>query len=151
MSYWRTEEEGKDTLHFLASEPVVEKDSQPDASATQAAAEQAAAALTGASVEASASGERPALINEQGEINWDCPCLGGMAQGTCGEQFKEAFSCFVYSTEEPKGIDCVDKFIEMRDCFREHPEEYGGLGLDDDDDDDNEDEKSKGAEETTKQ
>ncbi|KAG1815906.1 uncharacterized protein BJ212DRAFT_1480975, partial [Suillus subaureus] len=27
-----------------------------------------------------------------GEINWDCPCLGGMAHGPCGPQFREAFS-----------------------------------------------------------
>lgn len=60
-----------------------------------------------------------------GEINWDCPCLGGMAHGTCGAQFREAFSCFVFSEKEPKGIDCVEKFKLMQDCFREHPEEYG--------------------------
>lgn len=59
-----------------------------------------------------------------GEINWDCPCLGGMAHGPCGEQFKAAFSCFVFSEEEPKGIDCVDKFKLMQNCFREHPDVY---------------------------
>ncbi|ODN78974.1 hypothetical protein L202_04487 [Cryptococcus amylolentus CBS 6039] len=62
---------------------------------------------------------------ETGEINWDCPCLGGMATGPCGEQFKAAFSCFVYSEAEPKGVDCVEKFKAMQDCFREHPEIYG--------------------------
>jgi len=62
---------------------------------------------------------------ETGEINWDCPCLGGMAHGPCGEEFKAAFSCFVYSTEEPKGMDCIDKFKGMQDCFRKFPEVYG--------------------------
>ncbi|KAF9012403.1 hypothetical protein BDQ17DRAFT_1343824 [Cyathus striatus] len=66
-----------------------------------------------------------------GEINWDCPCLGGMAHGPCGQQFRDAFSCFVFSEEEPKGIDCVEKFKAMQNCFREHPDVYG----DDDDDD----------------
>lgn len=61
---------------------------------------------------------------ETGEINWDCPCLGGMAHGPCGEEFKEAFACFVYSESEPKGIDCITKFEVMRNCFREHPEHY---------------------------
>ena len=61
---------------------------------------------------------------ETGEINWDCPCLGGMAHGPCGEQFKEAFSCFVLSEDEPKGINCVGAFKKMQDCFREHPEVY---------------------------
>ncbi|KAK2802647.1 hypothetical protein FQN50_007255 [Emmonsiellopsis sp. PD_5] len=62
---------------------------------------------------------------ETGEINWDCPCLGGMAHGPCGEEFRTAFSCFVYSKEEPKGIECVEKFKGMQDCFRLHPEIYG--------------------------
>lgn len=61
---------------------------------------------------------------ETGEINWDCPCLGGMAHGPCGEEFKEAFSCFVYSETEPKGIDCITKFEAMRTCFKAHPEHY---------------------------
>jgi len=61
-----------------------------------------------------------------GEINWDCPCLGGMADGPCGEEFKAAFSCFIYSNEEPKGMECIDKFQGMQNCFREHPEHYKG-------------------------
>ncbi|KAG8711228.1 hypothetical protein FRC11_003361 [Ceratobasidium sp. 423] len=69
---------------------------------------------------------------ETGEINWDCPCLGGMAYGPCGPQFREAFSCFVYSKEEPKGVDCVEKFKAMQDCFREHPDVYGEELEDDD-------------------
>jgi mitochondrial intermembrane space import and assembly protein 40 len=60
-----------------------------------------------------------------GKINWDCPCLGGMAYGPCGMQFREAFSCFVFSEQEPKGIDCVEKFKAMQDCFRENPDVYG--------------------------
>ncbi|KAJ2902532.1 Mitochondrial intermembrane space import and assembly protein 40 [Zalerion maritima] len=62
---------------------------------------------------------------ETGEINWDCPCLGGMADGPCGEEFKAAFSCFVYSEDEPKGINCIEKFQGMQDCFRKYPEIYG--------------------------
>ena len=56
------------------------------------------------------AGQQGAFNPETGEINWDCPCLGGMANGPCGEDFKAAFSCFVYSKEEPKGMDCIDKF-----------------------------------------
>jgi intermembrane space import and assembly protein 40 len=100
--------------------------------------------------EAAAQG---AFNPETGEINWDCPCLGGMANGPCGEEFKAAFSCFVYSTEEPKGMDCIDKFQyvgtgwegpgmhqltlfphrHMQDCFRKYPEIYGSELADDDD------------------
>ncbi|KAA8646956.1 hypothetical protein EYZ11_010459 [Aspergillus tanneri] len=71
------------------------------------------------------AGQEAAFNPETGEINWDCPCLGGMAHGPCGEEFKAAFSCFVYSTEEPKGIDCIEKFKGMQDCFRQYPDVYG--------------------------
>jgi intermembrane space import and assembly protein 40 len=57
--------------------------------------------------EAAAQG---AFDPETGESNWACQCLGGMADGPCGEEFKAAFSCFVYSKEEPKGMDCIEKF-----------------------------------------
>lgn len=76
--------------------------------------------------------ESQAAFNpETGEINWDCPCLGGMAYGPCGEEFRAAFSCFVYSKEEPKGMDCIDKFKAMQDCFRQHPDVYGSQLEDD--------------------
>jgi intermembrane space import and assembly protein 40 len=81
--------------------------------------------------------QQGAFNEETGEINWDCPCLGGMAHGPCGPEFREAFSCFVYSKEEPKGMDCIEKFKGMQDCFREHPDVYGAE-LDEDDDDDDE-------------
>ncbi|KFW01938.1 Mitochondrial intermembrane space import and assembly protein 40, partial [Fulmarus glacialis] len=48
--------------------------------------------------------EEQGLILPNGDINWNCPCLGGMASGPCGEQFKSAFSCFHYSTEEIKDL-----------------------------------------------
>lgn len=38
----------------------------------------------------------PGLILESGDINWNCPCLGGMATGPCGVEFRDAFSCFHY-------------------------------------------------------
>lgn len=61
---------------------------------------------------------------DTGEINWDCPCLGGLAQGPCGEEFKLAFSCFVYSEKEPKGSECISKFQGMQSCFQKHPDYY---------------------------
>ncbi|TFK44782.1 hypothetical protein BDQ12DRAFT_730805 [Crucibulum laeve] len=67
-----------------------------------------------------------------GEINWDCPCLGGMAHGPCGPEFREAFSCFIFSEDEPKGINCVEKFQAMQTCFRAHPEVYSDEIMDDD-------------------
>lgn len=63
------------------------------------------------------------LINEFPSLSHQC--LGGMPHGPCGEQFRAAFSCFVYSEQEPKGIECVEKFKDMQECFRAHPDVYG--------------------------
>lgn len=73
----------------------------------QAQSEDSKEGIDGLTDEADSQG---AFNPETGEINWDCPCLGGMAHGPCGEEFKAAFSCFVYSTEEPKGVECIEKF-----------------------------------------
>ncbi|XP_059050831.1 mitochondrial intermembrane space import and assembly protein 40-B-like [Achroia grisella] len=73
----------------------------------------------------------PGLILPDGSINWGCPCLGGMATGPCGTQFRDAFSCFHYSEADPKGSDCYEKFSVMQDCMARYPELYG---KDDDDD-----------------
>lgn len=64
------------------------------------------------------------LILPNGDINWNCPCLGGMASGPCGSQFKEAFSCFHYSKEEVKGSECIDQFRNMQECMQRYPELY---------------------------
>lgn len=64
------------------------------------------------------------LILPNGDINWNCPCLGGMASGPCGSQFKEAFSCFHYSKEEVKGSECIEHFRNMQECMQRYPELY---------------------------
>lgn len=64
------------------------------------------------------------LILPSGEINWNCPCLGGMASGPCGTEFKDAFSCFHYSKEEVKGSDCLENFRAMQECMQRYPELY---------------------------
>ncbi len=85
---------------------------EPKPSETEAAPAATAIELEPGSPEALAqeATQQGAFDPETGEINWDCPCLGGMADGPCGEEFKAAFSCFVYSKEEPKGMDCIEKF-----------------------------------------
>ncbi|KAG0044475.1 Oxidoreductase [Gryganskiella cystojenkinii] len=126
MSYTRQEEEGKDQIIFMEpSESTTPDKSSPSSSSSSEPRDQSAA-----------------FNPETGEINWDCPCLGGMAQPPCGDAFKEAFSCFVYSTAEPKGVDCVEKFKAMQDCFRANPEAYADQ-LDDDDEDEDDEEVAK--------
>ncbi|XP_020627523.1 mitochondrial intermembrane space import and assembly protein 40-like [Orbicella faveolata] len=103
MSYCR--EEGKDKLMF-----VTEEDHATPSSVT---------------LEEDDEEELEGLIKANGEINWDCPCLQGMAYGPCGEQFKAAFSCFHYSEADPKGSDCIPQFRDMQECFVKYPEIYG--------------------------
>uniref|UniRef100_G1TF72 Mitochondrial intermembrane space import and assembly protein 40 n=1 Tax=Oryctolagus cuniculus TaxID=9986 RepID=G1TF72_RABIT len=83
--------------------------------------------------------EEHGLILPNGDINWNCPCLGGMASGPCGEQFKSAFSCFHYSKEDIKGSDCVDQFRAMQECMQKYPDLYPQ-------DDEEEEEEKKPAE-----
>lgn len=66
----------------------------------------------------------PGLLLPSGEINWNCPCLGGMATGPCGLEFREAFSCFHYSSAEPKGSDCYEAFKTMQKCMTQYPALY---------------------------
>uniref|UniRef100_A0A3B4TZU0 Coiled-coil-helix-coiled-coil-helix domain containing 4 n=1 Tax=Seriola dumerili TaxID=41447 RepID=A0A3B4TZU0_SERDU len=68
--------------------------------------------------------EEQGLILPSGEINWNCPCLGGMASGPCGTEFKDAFSCFHYSKEEVKGSECLEQFRAMQECMQRYPELY---------------------------
>ena len=77
---------------------------------------------------------------DTGEINWDCPCLKGALDPPCGEAFKAAFSCFVASKSEPRGEDCLDKFILLQECFRLHPEIYDKKFSDSNDDEPKSDE-----------
>ena len=98
------------------SEPLPSSDNNPPSSSPPPPSD-------AQSLEDSASTEG-AFNPDTGEINWDCPCLGGMAHGPCGEEFRAAFSCFVFSQEEPKGMDCIDKFKGMQECFRRHPDVY---------------------------
>lgn len=111
------------------AEQEAQKPTPPSSSSSQSQSTTSDASSTidpaASDLEQEAEGEG-AFNPVTGEINWDCPCLGGMAYGPCGEEFRTAFSCFVYSTEEPKGMDCIEKFQGMQDCFRAHPEVYAG-------------------------
>ncbi|XP_063706250.1 mitochondrial intermembrane space import and assembly protein 40 [Culicoides brevitarsis] len=83
-------------------------------------------------VELPQSEPSPGLLLPNGDINWNCPCLGGMATGPCGVEFRDAFSCFHYSEAEPKGSECFDHFQTMQDCFAKYPTVYN-QNLDDND------------------
>ncbi|XP_032502864.1 mitochondrial intermembrane space import and assembly protein 40-like [Phocoena sinus] len=67
--------------------------------------------------------ERGRMLPHGDNISWNCPCLGGMASGPRGEQFKVGFSCFHCSTEDVKGSDCVDQLRAMQKYPDLYPQE----------------------------
>lgn len=52
-----------------------------------------------------------------------------MATGPCGLEFREAFSCFHYSTADPKGSDCRTAFETMQSCMSQYPALYESKGM----------------------
>lgn len=73
--------------------------------------------------------KRKGVILDNGEINWTCPCLGGLAYGPCGFEFREFFSCLhkVQESEDADAVkaqECFPKFASMKECFSQFPKLY---------------------------
>ncbi|XP_073112674.1 mitochondrial intermembrane space import and assembly protein 40 homolog isoform X2 [Elaeis guineensis] len=71
----------------------------------------------------------------------ECPCVAELRKGPCGTQFTEAFVCFIKSTAEEKGSDCVNPFIALQDCIKANPDAFSKDVLDEE-----ENESGKGEE-----
>ncbi|CAB3386786.1 Hypothetical predicted protein [Cloeon dipterum] len=128
MSYCRSEgKDGKDKIIFATAEDHA----------------------TESTVKLPEPEEAPGLILPNGEINWNCPCLGGMATGPCGVEFREAFSCFHVSEADPKGSDCIEAFASMQECMLKYPEIYDKKSEGRDGDDEEEDPMDKLAAESS--
>ncbi|CAA7023439.1 unnamed protein product [Microthlaspi erraticum] len=54
----------------------------------------------------------------------DCPCIADLRNGSCGSQFSEAFLCFLKSTAEEKGSDCVNPFVALQSCIKANPDAF---------------------------
>ncbi|KAL9230078.1 hypothetical protein vseg_005470 [Gypsophila vaccaria] len=54
----------------------------------------------------------------------ECPCIADLRKGPCGNQFSEAFLCFLKSTTEEKGSDCVTPFIALQNCVKANPNAF---------------------------
>ncbi|MCL7049215.1 hypothetical protein MKW94_004444 [Papaver nudicaule] len=63
----------------------------------------------------------------------ECPCVAELRSGPCGTSFSEAFLCFLKSTAEEKGSDCVNPFIALQDCIKANPNAFSKDVLDEDD------------------
>ncbi|ESW07432.1 hypothetical protein PHAVU_010G129500 [Phaseolus vulgaris] len=54
----------------------------------------------------------------------ECPCIADLRTGSCGSQFSEAFLCFLKSTSEEKGSDCVHPFVALQSCIKANPDAF---------------------------
>ncbi|KAK1556177.1 hypothetical protein Q3G72_000124 [Acer saccharum] len=62
----------------------------------------------------------------------ECPCIADLRSGPCGVQFSEAFLCFLKSTSEEKGSDCVHPFVALQNCIKANPDAFSKEVLEDD-------------------
>ncbi|CAK8560446.1 unnamed protein product [Lathyrus sativus] len=63
-------------------------------------------------------------VEEMAQKALDCPCIADLRSGACGFQFSEAFLCFLKSTSEEKGSDCVNPFVALQSCIKANPDAF---------------------------
>ncbi|KAK2353284.1 mitochondrial intermembrane space import and assembly protein [Trifolium repens] len=63
-------------------------------------------------------------VDEMAQKALDCPCIADLKNGACGSQFSEAFLCFLKSTSEEKGSDCVNPFVALQNCIKANPNAF---------------------------
>ncbi|PWA72803.1 CHCH-like protein [Artemisia annua] len=57
-------------------------------------------------------------------LDLDHPFIQGLRSGQCGSQFSDSFLCFLESTHEVKGSDCVHAFMALQRCFKANTNAY---------------------------
>ncbi|XP_022727185.1 mitochondrial intermembrane space import and assembly protein 40-like isoform X2 [Durio zibethinus] len=57
-------------------------------------------------------------LDAQAQKALECPCVAELRNGACGVHFTEAFLCFLKSTAEEKGSDCVHPFVALQTCIK---------------------------------
>ncbi|KMT18633.1 hypothetical protein BVRB_2g027620 [Beta vulgaris subsp. vulgaris] len=63
-------------------------------------------------------------IDAKAQKALECPCIADLRKGSCGSQFSEAFLCFLKSTAEEKGSDCVNPFLALQSCIKSNPDAF---------------------------
>ncbi|XP_030544626.1 mitochondrial intermembrane space import and assembly protein 40 homolog [Rhodamnia argentea] len=122
---------------------------QSDVSASEAASDDRSRGGPSASPSAGAATTMDSLIAEaaayaddenesldaKAQKALECPCIADLRSGPCGNQFSEAFVCFLKSTTEEKGSDCVNPFVALQNCIKANPGAFSKDVLEGDDDD----------------
>ncbi|KAF7811651.1 mitochondrial intermembrane space import and assembly protein 40-like protein [Senna tora] len=97
----------------------------PAASVKDETAKSSPTSLESAIADAVAYGNEEAeSIEERAKKALECPCIADLRSGPCGFQFSEAFLCFLKSTAEEKGSDCVHPFVALQNCIKANPNAF---------------------------
>lgn len=64
-----------------------------------------------------------------GTPNFECPCLGNMPHGPCGQLFRKSFSCWAKYKDAPEDdprfyYECQPKFVEWGKCAEQYKKVY---------------------------
>ncbi|KAG0670900.1 Oxidoreductase [Maudiozyma exigua] len=54
------------------------------------------------------------------QIDWDSPSVMKVTNGNCGNEFKDAFQCFLKSKQIERGSDCIDTFNKIQNCLSKY-------------------------------
>ncbi|KAI0500906.1 hypothetical protein KFK09_019124 [Dendrobium nobile] len=81
-------------------------------------------------------GDENETLDQKAQRALECPCVADLRKGPCGSQFSEAFVCFIKSTAEEKGSDCVNPFVALQNCIRSNPDAFSKDVLEDEDQED---------------
>lgn len=68
--------------------------------------------------------DESASLEAKAQKALECPCIQNLRSGPCGSQFSEAFLCFMKSTAEEKGSDCVQPFVALQKCIQTNPDAF---------------------------
>ncbi|XP_048771108.1 mitochondrial intermembrane space import and assembly protein 40-like [Ostrea edulis] len=111
MSYCREEgNDGKDRIVFVTKEEIT-------------APSEAIIALDEEEIHDGPIG----FVQPNGELNFGCPCVGGLHAGPCGYEMREFLSCNFYNSKDnndPRGQNCDDKLETMMTCIQKHADYY---------------------------
>ncbi|KAL4580900.1 hypothetical protein LXL04_017106 [Taraxacum kok-saghyz] len=72
-------------------------------------------------------------MEEKAQKALECPCIQNLRSGPCGSQFSDAFLCFLMSTAEEKGSECVIPFVALQRCIQTNPNAFPKDVLENDD------------------
>ncbi|KAG8391143.1 hypothetical protein BUALT_Bualt01G0157200 [Buddleja alternifolia] len=118
------------------SASTVEEQSSPTPSTSTSTENSPQPSLDSLIAEAAAYGDEDdnQSLDAKAQKALECPCIAHLRSGPCGVPFSDAFVCFLKSTAEEMGSDCVSPFVALQNCIKANPDAFSKDVLEDDDD-----------------